>query len=585
VSWADISAHLIAAGLPLLLFGTYALFRRFYLRALEGAIYAPPSAPLAGTPAATLPATSALVIRWADARTWANRAEMPAAADARREHAAARRAYAIAGALFVLLGGVLVYYGLWLDGMSPRAAVVIADLNTFVGLALVLMFVRPKAAVAVAVIAMWIACYFALTVGVVQTRWNVAGQVLISNVPVTMSLPLVLIGPFALRTMRPLVVAFVPVVALVIMLTTAVVFTFEWLELPVVGQATPRAALGGAAAFVLGVMLTVRRIRRGISGRFVAGWLSALAVAVLALWVSGSLWLAFAAGVFINGTFVLVSWALLRVFLRLKARGRAPSETLHYTGCWLLYAAALAPAARVGWRLLPALVSIFVIYVVTLHALLLHGRRSDQTPRRMLLLRVFRQTPIRSWLMDLLDDTWRRIGRIDTVVGLDLALHTLNALALEDFLLGRVRRQFLKNRPEVHERIAALPSMLAVDRRYPLNELHCLPETWQPAVTALLDHADVVLIDLRGLRRTNRGVLYELTLALRRVPLARLVVLADARTNASLVADAAHGAWTGPIDGVATESAESTLDILMLDAPRAVNARAVCNAVYEAAGA
>ena len=199
----------------------------------------------------------------------------------------------------------------------------------------------------------------------------------------------------------------------------------------------------------------------------------------------------------------------------------------------------------------------------------------------MLLLRVFQQAPIHSWLMDLLDDTWRRIGRVDTVVGLDLALHTLNALALEDFLRGRVRRQFIKDLDEVRERVAALPSALAIDRRYPLNELHCLPETWQAVVIALLEAADVVLLDLRGLRAANRGVLYELALAVRRVPLPRLVILTDAHTDSSLVERAAHEAWTGPGDAAGAGD-RSTLDVLTIGASVSVNARAVTTAIFGA---
>jgi hypothetical protein len=573
VSWADVSTHLIAAALPLLLYGTYALFRRLYIRALERAIYAPTSGPIAVARSSIVPVTtSAAPLRWNDARTQTDRAEPAAAADARRENVAVRRAYAASGGLFVLLGAALVYFGLSHNGMSWRAAIVIADLNTFVGLMLVLMFVRPRLPTVLLTVALWVAFYFTLTVGAVRTSWSVAAGVLISNVPITMSLPLVLIGPFALRTMRPLVVAFVPVFTLIIVLTTALVLAFELLDVPMAGDATVRSMVGGAAAFVVGVTVVVRRIRRGMQAGFVAGWMAGTIGMALALWQSGSLIAGFLTGIFINGTLVLVAWVLLRLFLQLKARGYAPSETLHYIGCWVLYAVTIAPAAQLDWNLLPALVFALIVTLVVLHVLLLRGRRPGQTPKRMLLLRVFKQVPIRSWLMDLLDDTWRRVGRIDTVVGLDLALHTLNAFALEDFLRGRVRRQFLKDSAEVRQRVATLPSALGLDRRYPLNELHCLPDTWQEAVTALLDGADVVLIDLRGVQSANRGVLYELALAMRHVPLQRLVLIADTRTDAALVGQV-----------VSEAQPPSSLDVLVLTASPAVNARAVTNAVFAAA--
>ena len=581
MTWDDVTTHLITAAFPLLLFGAYALFRRLYIRALGSAIYSPAAEPAIAAPASAPLAASPLSIRRVEAHTMAARDEPAAAGDARREAAAARLAYAASGAAFVLLGAALVYHGLRLGGQSWRAAIVLAGINTFVGLVLILMFVRPRPLAALLTIALWTGCYFVLAVGIVRTSWAVAANVLVGSVPITMSLPIVLIVPFAFRTMRPLVVAFVPIVTLVIVLSTALALVYDLLDVPLTDTPTVRSTLGGIVAFVLGVALVARQIRRGLHAGFVVAWLTAFTVAALVLWRSGSLWAAFVLGILVNGMFVLVSWALLRLFLRLKALGYVPSETLHYTGCWILYAVSLALAAQLSWNLLPALVVAFVVYLAILHGLLLHDQRPEQTPRRMLLLRVFQHAPIRSWLMDLLDDTWRRIGRIDTVVGLDLALHTLNALALEDFLRGRVRRQFVKNVVEVQERIAALPSALAIDRRYPLNELHCLPETWQQVVIALLEAADVVLIDLRGLRAANRGVLYELALAVRRVPLERLVVITDARTDWSLVEQAAYEAWTGPGDaGRAT--ARSTLDVLALGASPSVNATAVTTAVFEA---
>ena len=580
MTWDAVALHLTAAALPLVLFGAYALFRKLYIRALGRAIYAPASALDLASPAST-PPPSPLSIRRIDADTVAARVPPPAADEARREAAAAQLAYAASGAAFVLMGAALIYHGLRLSGQTWRAAIVLASLNTLVGLVLILMFLRPRRLAAVLLIVLWVGCYFAVAVGVARTSWAIAANVLVGSIPITMSLPIVMIVPFALRTMRPLVVAFVPVVTLWIVLITGLALVLDPLDLQLTDGFTPRATLGGLVAFALGLALAVREIRRGLRAGFVVAWIAALAGAVLPLWLTGSLLAAFVLAVLVNGTLVLVAWGLLRLFLRLKALGYVPSETLHYTGCWVLYAVWVALAAQASWSLVPALVVAFLIYLAIVHGLLLHRRRREQAPRRMLLLRVFQQAPIHSWLMDLLDDTWRRIGRVDTVVGLDLALHTLNALALEDFLRGRVRRQFIKDLDEVRERVAALPSALAIDRRYPLNELHCLPETWQAVVIALLEAADVVLLDLRGLRAANRGVLYELALAVQRVPLPRLVILTDARTDSSLVERAAHEAWTGPGDA-AGAPARSTLDVLRIGASAAVNARAVTIAVFGA---
>ena len=90
--------------------------------------------------------------------------------------------------------------------------------------------------------------------------------------------------------------------------------------------------------------------------------------------------------------------------------------------------------------------------------------------------------------------------------------------------------------------------------------------------------------NLRGLRAANRGVLYELALALRRVPRERLVLITDSHTDLSLVEQAARENCLGPSETERT-TARATLDVLALGASSTVNAKAVTTAVFEAAAA
>ena len=361
MTWDAVALHLTAAALPLVLFGAYALFRKLYIRALGRAIYAPASALDLASPASTSP-PSPLSIRRIDADTVAARVQPPTAGEARHEAAAAQLAYAVSGAAFVLLGAALIYHGLRLSGQTWRAAIVLASLNTLVGLVLILMFLRPRRLAAVLLIVLWVGCYFAVAVGVARTSWAIAANVLVGSIPITMSLPIVMIVPFALRTMRPLVVAFVPIVTLWIVLITGLALVLDPLDLQLTDGFTARATLGGLVAFALGLALAVREIRRGLRAGFVVAWIAALAGAVLPLWLTGSLLAAFVLAVLVNGTLVLVAWGLLRLFLRLKALGYVPSETLHYTGCWVLYAVWVALAAQASWSLVPALVVAFLIF-------------------------------------------------------------------------------------------------------------------------------------------------------------------------------------------------------------------------------
>lgn len=582
MTWDEAAAHLAALAVASLLFGAYWLFRRYYIRALQRAMYSPADGPAVVAPATATSGASSLVLRWVDAGAWAARSE-PAAAAAWREAAAARTAYMVSGAFLVVLAFLVIYAGLRHNGYLWRGAVVVAFLNTFVGLILVLIFVRPTWRVSLLTITAWVATYFGLTVGVVETSWTTAAAVLTSNVLVTMSLPSLIILPFASRAMRPLVVAFIPFLTLLATVATAMALVFDLLDLTLTGRPTARAVVGGALAAVFGMGLVVHQIRRGVRPAFVVIWLAGLTAAALALWRTGHMLAATALGVFTHGLFVLVTWSLMRLFLRLKRRGCAPSETLHYIGCCALFSMHAAIAAQPSWARLPLPASALLAALVVLYVLLGRHPQPREARQRMLFLRVFGQTPVRSWLMDLLDDTWRRIGRIDTVVGLDLALHTLNALALEDFLRGRIHRQFVKHAFEVPERVASLPSRRSVDRRYPLNELHCLPDSWQPVVRALLQQADVVLIDVRGLRAENHGALFELDLAVRIVPLQRLVLIADPHTERTLVERVVHAAWSAGENGRPTPPAAPELVVWVVTRFSHVVAQGITNAVFAAA--
>ena len=95
----------------------------------------------------------------------------------------------------------------------------------------------------------------------------------------------------------------------------------------------------------------------------------------------------------------------------------------------------------------------------------------------------------------------------------------------------------------MNDRLARLPRRAALDGRFPLNEVHCEPDVWRTVVTALADRADVVLMDLRALRSRNQGALFELRMAIQRVELARIVLLADPSTDEGELAQVVEKAW------------------------------------------
>jgi hypothetical protein len=245
-----------------------------------------------------------------------------------------------------------------------------------------------------------------------------------------------------------------------------------------------------------------------------------------------------------NGLLTVLVWWAFEQLLRLKARGFLPDELLHVVFCWLVLTAFVALFARSEWppRLLWMILLPGAFSTATLVAALHHGssRARADPPKRLLLLRVFGHPRDRQRLLDVLHDSWGRVGTIDLVVGVDVAARTLNALALQDFLLGRIARQIIASRTHLIARVAQADHVLALDGRYATHEFLCLPAVWQETVALLADAADVVLLDFRGFQRRNQGAAFELSLVVQRVPLARIVLLIDAKTDINEIAAIMH---------------------------------------------
>jgi len=226
------------------------------------------------------------------------------------------------------------------------------------------------------------------------------------------------------------------------------------------------------------------------------------------------------------------------------------------------------------------------LHSIVLHVALRHqwsARRND-SGKRLLLLRVFSDPEKRSRLLDMLDDTWRLRGRIDLIVGTDLALRTLSARMLESFLLRRTEREFLKSEEQVERRIAALGSGLEGDLHYPVNELYCYADIWPYAVRRLAPESDMVLMDLRGFNRDRLGCTFELRVLLDTVALRRVVLVTDSTTDASALQETVEAAWCALAnDSPNAGDGSPLLNTLAFTGSKAMDSSALALAVFSRA--
>ena len=158
-------------------------------------------------------------------------------------------------------------------------------------------------------------------------------------------------------------------------------------------------------------------------------------------------------------------------------------------------------------------------------------RRADARPPTLLVLRVFRQEEKVGALFDDVVERWRASGNTVLIAGTDLVEQTLDATDLFDYLDGRLGQRFIRHSGEVSARLAALDWLPDVDGRWRVNECYCHDSSWQVALAALVERADLVLMDLRGFQAHNAGCRFELGALARAAHVQRAVVLTDDSTD------------------------------------------------------
>ena len=228
------------------------------------------------------------------------------------------------------------------------------------------------------------------------------------------------------------------------------------------------------------------------------------------------------------------AWLVLRRAARSYQAKQASDQMFALDSLWLLVTALqiLFQMANSGVASF-SFVLAFVGYRLALQLIL---RRLDlanpaDKPRSMLLLRVFGHSARVRTLADQVGQTWRHAGPINMIGGTDLATALLEPDELMAFWSGKLRQGFVVSPAELETRLQHLDEKPDPDGRYRINEFFCHDNTWRATVRALAQRSAVVLMDLHGFSKQNRGCEFELAMLLGEVPLARVVLLVDRTTR------------------------------------------------------
>jgi len=154
-----------------------------------------------------------------------------------------------------------------------------------------------------------------------------------------------------------------------------------------------------------------------------------------------------------------------------------------------------------------------------------------QPPLNLLALRVFGSPYLADFLN--LSNAWQWIGTRQRLDGPDTAGH--KARDLLNYFEGRIDKSIVESEEELQKALDLFEMRPDRQLRCPVNSMQCDNATWKQALQALLDRADVVVMDLSSLSDRNRGVAYELDKLVNEVPLNRLVLLFNDSTDLNVL--------------------------------------------------
>ncbi len=234
-----------------------------------------------------------------------------------------------------------------------------------------------------------------------------------------------------------------------------------------------------------------------------------------------------AVGLVVLGWF---GWKLSRLMADAYRRQRLSHERLIIDSIWLFQSIIVAWSFQ-GLAVL-AIVPFAAYKLVSVAGMALaESATATAHQPALLLLRVFASDSRSQRLLDDLADQWSYLGPIRLISAPDVARHVINHHTVLLFLSGRLSELFIRDRNDLHQRLASLTSRRDPDGHFRMEPFFCQGDSWRWTVRHLITASDITVMDLRAFNRTKEGCIYEIETLLDLVPLDRLLILVDHTTN------------------------------------------------------
>jgi hypothetical protein len=236
-----------------------------------------------------------------------------------------------------------------------------------------------------------------------------------------------------------------------------------------------------------------------------------------------------------------VAWKRLHAIAREYEAKEFSDAQLLARAWWLMFIATLAmeilnQKAAPLWAVMTCAAAYPVFLVVNRYAFRWVGLAAEnRAPRTLLLLRVFGYTKRTEKLFDRVGARWRYFGPVTMIAAPDVVARSIDPADFLYYMVGAIDENFVRSSADLERRLATLDTQRDPDGRFRVNDFCCADTTWRATVTALMDRADVVLMDLRGITSRQRGCEFELRELPARLAPQRIVLVVDTATDRAFV--------------------------------------------------
>ncbi|HZN24656.1 MAG TPA: hypothetical protein VFB75_10545 [Burkholderiales bacterium] len=236
-----------------------------------------------------------------------------------------------------------------------------------------------------------------------------------------------------------------------------------------------------------------------------------------------------------------IAWKRLQAVAREYEEKGFSDVQLLARAWWLMFIATLAleilnKQAAPLWAVITCAAAYPVFLVANRHAFRWVGlAAANRVPRTLLLLRVFGYTRRTEKLFDRVGSRWRYFGPVTMIAAPDVVARSIDPADFLYYMVGAIDENFVRSAADLQRRLQTLDTQRDPDGRFRVNDFCCADTTWRATVTALMDRADVVLMDLRGITSRQRGCEFELRELPTRLAPQRVVLVVDNATDRTFV--------------------------------------------------